>query len=198
VLLSEVRKAPVVGWFVAMSGEQKGEDFRVRDGQNMLGSSPDCDIVIRDVTVSGHHASIRHKDLKFILTDLDSTNGTFLNQGAESVAREDLKDNDTVRVGDVVSCGGFGNSSACRAGMIVRPGIELANLTDPGCVRERNEDYYCYFEPDDDEAFRARGRLLVVADGMGGHEGGEIASGIAVETVRQTWSQAAPAIPPTC
>ena len=72
--------------------------------------------------------------------------------------------------------------------MIVRPGIELANLTDPGCVRERNEDYYCYFEPDDDEAFRSRGRLIVVADGMGGHEGGEIASGIAVEMVRKTWS----------
>ncbi|MGA2120308.1 MAG: FHA domain-containing protein, partial [Bryobacteraceae bacterium] len=57
---------------------------------------------IRDVTVSGHHASIRHKEERFILTDLDSTNGTFLNQSAESVAREDLKDNDTVRVGDVV------------------------------------------------------------------------------------------------
>jgi hypothetical protein len=102
VLLSEVRKAPVVGWFVAMGGEQKGEDFRVRDGQNTLGSAPDCDIIIRDVTVSGHHASIRHKDQKFVLTDLDSTNGTFLNESAESVAREDLKDNDTVRVGDVV------------------------------------------------------------------------------------------------
>jgi hypothetical protein len=102
VLLAEVRKAPVVGWFVAMSGVQKGEDFRVRDGQNTLGSSPDSDIVIRDVTVSGHHASIRHKDQKFILTDLDSTNGTFLNEAAEPVAREDLKDNDTVRVGDVV------------------------------------------------------------------------------------------------
>ena len=102
VLLADVRKAPVVGWFVAMSGEQKGEDFRVRDGQNSLGSAPDCDIVIRDVTVSGHHASIRHKDLKFVLTDLDSTNGTYLNEAAESVAREDLKDNDTVRVGDVV------------------------------------------------------------------------------------------------
>jgi protein phosphatase len=71
--------------------------------------------------------------------------------------------------------------------MIVRPGIELANLTDPGCVRERNEDYYCYFELDDEEAFQARGRLLVVADGMGGHEGGQVASGIAVEMVRQTW-----------
>jgi protein phosphatase len=74
--------------------------------------------------------------------------------------------------------------------MIVRPGLELANLTDAGCVRERNEDYYCYFEPEDEEAFRARGRLLVVADGMGGHEGGQVASGIAVEVVRQTWSTA--------
>jgi protein phosphatase len=72
--------------------------------------------------------------------------------------------------------------------MTVRPGIELANLTDTGCVRERNEDYYCYFEPDDDAAFQIRGRLLVVADGMGGYEGGEIASGIAVETVRDTWA----------
>lgn len=102
VLLSELRKAPVVGWFVAMSGEQKGDDFRVRDGQNTLGSSADSDIVIRDGTVSGRHASIRHKDQKFVLTDLDSTNGTFLNDASESVAREDLKDNDTVRVGDVV------------------------------------------------------------------------------------------------
>jgi hypothetical protein len=102
VLLSEVRKAPVVGWFVALSGEQKGEDFRVRDGQNTLGSAADCDIVIRDMTVSAHHLSIRHKEDKFVLTDLDSTNGTYLNDGAESVAREDLKDNDKVRVGDVV------------------------------------------------------------------------------------------------
>lgn len=72
--------------------------------------------------------------------------------------------------------------------MTVRPGFELANLTDVGCVRERNEDYYGYFEPDDDDAFRTSGRLLVIADGMGGYEGGEVASGIAVETVRQTWS----------
>ena len=102
VLLSEVRKAPVVGWFVAMTGEQKGEDFRVRDGQNMLGSAPDCEIILHDVTVSARHASVRHKDQKFVLTDLDSTNGTFVNDGTEPVARVDLKDNDTVRVGEVV------------------------------------------------------------------------------------------------
>jgi PPM family protein phosphatase len=68
--------------------------------------------------------------------------------------------------------------------MHIRPGVELANLTDVGCHREENEDYYCYFEPDDDLVFERKGRLAVVADGMGGHQGGKVASTIAVETVR--------------
>lgn len=101
VLLTEQRKAPVVGWFVAMDGEQKGEDFRIRDGQNILGSGAEADIVIRDGTVSARHASLRYKDQKFYLTDLDSTNGTFLNESAESLAREELKDNDIVRLGAI-------------------------------------------------------------------------------------------------
>ena len=101
VLLTEARKAPVVGWFVAMDGEQKGEDFRIRDGQNTLGSGSDSDIVIRDGTVSSRHASLRYKDQKFYLTDLDSTNGTFLNDGPESISREELKDNDVVRLGAI-------------------------------------------------------------------------------------------------
>jgi len=71
--------------------------------------------------------------------------------------------------------------------MQIRPGIQLGNLTDTGCQRERNEDYYCYAEPDDEDLFRRKGRLAVVADGMGGHEGGQVASGIAVDTVRDTY-----------
>ena len=101
VLLTEQHKSAVVGWFVALDGEQKGEDYRIRDGQNILGSGADADIVIRDGTVSSRHASLRHKDQKFILTDLDSTNGTFLNDSAVPIAREDLRDNDVVRVGAI-------------------------------------------------------------------------------------------------
>src|SRR5262245_61554577 len=62
VLLTEKRKPPVVGWFVAMTGEQKGEDFRIRDGQNIIGSAPDADIVLHDTTISSKHASLRYKD----------------------------------------------------------------------------------------------------------------------------------------
>ena len=101
VLLSEQKKAPVVGWLVAMDGEQKGDDFRSRDGQNILGSGSDADIVIRDATVSSRHASLRYKDSRFYLTDLDSSNGTFLNNASEPIAREELRDNDVVRIGAI-------------------------------------------------------------------------------------------------
>jgi protein phosphatase len=71
--------------------------------------------------------------------------------------------------------------------MQIRSDIELANLSDVGCEREANEDYYCYVEPDSDEEFAAKGRLIVVADGMGGHIGGQVASGLAVDALRQAF-----------
>jgi Inner membrane component of T3SS, cytoplasmic domain len=101
VLLADKRKAPVVGWFVVLSGEQKGEDFRIREGQNIIGSAHDADVVLRDTAIAGKHASLRYKDEKFTITDLDSTNGTFLNDRADPIAREELKDNDVVRIGEV-------------------------------------------------------------------------------------------------
>lgn len=101
VLLSQKYKAPVVGWFVALDGQQKGEDFRVRDGQNSIGSDAGCDIVLTDSTISAKHASVRYKEGKFILSDLDSTNGSYINDQGDSIARQELKDNDVVRFGDV-------------------------------------------------------------------------------------------------
>jgi protein phosphatase len=65
-----------------------------------------------------------------------------------------------------------------------KPGIEIASLTDVGLQRANNEDSYLYWEPESDEDFRRKGRLAVVADGMGGYEGGQEASRLAVETVR--------------
>jgi serine/threonine protein phosphatase PrpC len=73
------------------------------------------------------------------------------------------------------------------AAMRIRPDVEIANLTDVGCERSENEDYYSYAEPESDEEFARKGRLLVLADGMGGHKGGQVASGIAVETVRRVF-----------
>jgi len=61
--------------------------------------------------------------------------------------------------------------------------LTIATLSDVGCVRKNNEDSKGVFEGGEP----ARGHLLVVADGMGGAAAGEVASGIAVETVRNTY-----------
>ena len=71
--------------------------------------------------------------------------------------------------------------------MRVRPGLEIAGLSDVGCQRENNEDSYAYWEAEDDAVFRRLGRLVIVADGMGGCEGGQHASRIAVETVIEVY-----------
>lgn len=99
VVIPDKRKPAIVGWLVVLSGEQKGEDFQVREGQNILGTSADADIVVRDEAASARHASIRHKDGAFFLIDLDSEAGTRLNDREQGVARETLKDNDVIHIG---------------------------------------------------------------------------------------------------
>jgi len=69
-----------------------------------------------------------------------------------------------------------------------RPGVEVAGLSDVGCLRENNEDRYAYWEPAGREQLHEKGRLALVADGMGGHEGGQEASRIAIDTVQEVYS----------
>ncbi|EZH67198.1 hypothetical protein DH09_04485 [Bacillaceae bacterium JMAK1] len=61
--------------------------------------------------------------------------------------------------------------------------VELRS--DVGKMREHNEDVCDYFLSDDL-------LLAVVADGMGGHKAGDVASELAIQTLREAWKKQAP------
>jgi len=61
--------------------------------------------------------------------------------------------------------------------------VQIACLTDPGRKRTTNEDAVSYHIPGNREEFESRGILCIVADGMGGHDAGEVASATAVEAM---------------
>jgi protein phosphatase len=59
--------------------------------------------------------------------------------------------------------------------------------TDKGCVREINEDSGRFVNPSDPAQLKERGALLIVADGMGGHSAGEVASAMAVDIISRLY-----------
>jgi serine/threonine protein phosphatase PrpC len=67
--------------------------------------------------------------------------------------------------------------------------LDVAQLTDVGRKREHNEDNMAYVIPKDPPVMASKGALFIVADGMGGHAAGEVASEIAVDTVSNAYYQ---------
>jgi serine/threonine protein phosphatase PrpC len=61
--------------------------------------------------------------------------------------------------------------------------LEFSELTDPGRVRTRNEDYLGHVVPGSPAQVRSHGWLFALADGVGGQRQGEVASRAAVQEV---------------
>ena len=65
--------------------------------------------------------------------------------------------------------------------------VQHATHTDLGLRRKNNEDAAVVHLASEHEAWRRRGHLLIVADGMGGHAVGELASKLAADTLPHTF-----------
>lgn len=65
--------------------------------------------------------------------------------------------------------------------------IQCVARSDVGLRRANNQDAFSVFPASSQDVWRARGHLVLVADGMGAHAAGELASKLAVDTVPLTF-----------
>ena len=80
------------------TGAGMGSRYMLGDSAIVLGRDHDCDLAITDQSVSRHHARIQPGIDGYYVVDLQSTNGTFVNDKPASMYK--LKDGDYLRVGN--------------------------------------------------------------------------------------------------
>jgi diguanylate cyclase (GGDEF)-like protein len=98
---------PTTACIVVIYGAELGRRIPLGTGETECGRSVQTGIPLEDDAVSRRHARFAWTGSSFIVTDLGSTNGTFVND--TSVRERTLKDGDQVKIGHTIFkfiCGG--------------------------------------------------------------------------------------------
>src|SRR5450755_744823 len=75
-------------------------------------------------------------------------------------------------------------------------GLDVAQISDLGMRRMNNQDSIAVVVTDDQNTWSSRGHLLMVADGMGAHAAGELASKLAVDNIPHIYFKLRDQYPP--
>ena len=86
-------------YILIRDGSPNGVAIPILKPNVSVGRDQDADIVIDDPTVSRKHAEIVRSNDGFVLLDLDSKNGTFVNETKVGQTGQSLKDGDEIRFG---------------------------------------------------------------------------------------------------
>jgi len=70
----------VTATLMVRSGPQAGERFNLSRATTRIGRHPDSDVSLDDISVSRRHAEIERQGAEFVLRDVGSLNGTYVNQ----------------------------------------------------------------------------------------------------------------------
>jgi HD-GYP domain-containing protein (c-di-GMP phosphodiesterase class II) len=87
--------------FVVRSGKEVGRTVAVSTGQTIsLGRLKGCDVVVDDEAASRRHCTITGREDVCVVADLQSANGTFVNE--KRIATVELQKGDKIRIGSTV------------------------------------------------------------------------------------------------
>lgn len=122
--------------------EGKETSYELKQGQNLIGRLPDSPIPITQGTVSGRHAVIHAEGGEFVLEDVGSRNGTWVNQQRVE-GRVELQHGDALRFGDAAAR--FVNPAAAPAAVgeslpAKEPSVQAQGNLSLGQVQFQEED----------------------------------------------------------
>lgn len=92
---------------IAYEGNSEGKRWVIDRDTFTIGRASDCDIVLSDRQVSRHHAQVKQDEDGYLLRDLGSKNGTYVN-GEELREPYRLKDGDEIQIALYVKLGFVG------------------------------------------------------------------------------------------
>lgn len=87
-------------YLVVQEGHDAGKEFTLTGHHYVIGRRETCDIVLHDPSVSRKHAQLDKVEEKYILTDLNSTNGTYVN--GQKVVKKTLEQGDIITFGTTI------------------------------------------------------------------------------------------------
>jgi serine/threonine-protein kinase len=75
--------------------------------------------------------------------------------------------------------------------------VKCHQISSAGTVRDHNEDFLLFWEPEDFELAQKLGSIALLADGVGGESNGDVASRLAAETALGAFKESNPEATPT-
>ena len=97
---SDMEAAEKPACFLVVGGELNGTIFDLLDGTTTVGRNPDCSIPLEFQGISRQHFSVVCTDAGCVVSDLGSSNGTFLNNSKIKESKTLIK-GDTVKIGSI-------------------------------------------------------------------------------------------------
>jgi diguanylate cyclase (GGDEF)-like protein len=95
------RAAPHTSAMVVIYGEDLGRKYELERPTTVIGRSSSCDVQVDQDSVSRNHAKIELEEQRAVVSDMGSTNGTFVND--EAVERPTpLRNGDLIKIGRTI------------------------------------------------------------------------------------------------